>query len=108
MTDFGQMFFPFEEGITLANLMGRGRSAEEMAKNEWPMMVTRISKTRMSDEQIIAAFLPDPKQRARLLAERELLENGTLCFIHPNDAKAWRWVHDYVMLKMELNERNEN
>jgi hypothetical protein len=44
MTDFGQMFFPFEEGITLANLMG-GRSAEEMAKNEWPMMVTRISKT---------------------------------------------------------------
>jgi len=72
------------------------------------MMVTRISKSRMSDEQIISAFLPDPKERARMLAQRELLEeNGTLCFLHPNDAKGWKWVHGYIMTKHELDQTVE-
>src|SRR3989442_4109190 len=101
-TDYSQMFFPAEEGITLADLTGHGIRSKEV--REHPMMVTRISKSRMSDEQIISAFLPDPKQRATLLVQREkLLENGIICFIHPNDAKGWKWVHDYVMTKHELN-----
>src|SRR5205807_7167425 len=67
------------------------------------MMVTRIPKSRMTDEQIITAFLSDPKAREELLADTKLLKYMTLCFIHPNDAKGWKWAHDYVMTKHELN-----
>src|SRR6266571_9055452 len=45
-TDFLHMVFPEEEGITLADLTGYG--SREV--REHPMMVTRISKSRMSDE----------------------------------------------------------
>jgi len=93
-----QMIFPFEDGITMADILDIKKEIGEP-----PMMVTRIPKSRMTYEQIITAFLPDPKAREELLADTKLVKYMTLCFIHPNDAKGWKWAHDYVMTKHELN-----
>lgn len=97
-----QMIFPFEEGITMADIFDIKKEIGEP-----PIMLTRISKSKMTDEQIINAFLPDPKAREELLADRKLVKNTTLCFLHPNDAKGWKWVHDYVMTKHELDQTVE-
>jgi hypothetical protein len=57
----------------------------------------------MTDEQIVNSFLPDPKARQELLTDIRERSDMTLCFIHPDDAKGWGWVSDYVLAKQELS-----
>jgi hypothetical protein len=48
-----QMIFPFEEGITMTDIFDIKKEIGEP-----PMMLTRYPKSKMTDEQIINAFLP--------------------------------------------------
>jgi hypothetical protein len=101
-TRFGQFFFPFEEGIRLADLISWTDKTEEV--REHPMMITHIPKSLMTDEEVINAFVPDPKNREELLAQGKLFKNMTLCFIRPADVKAWKWITHFVLTKQELIE----
>jgi hypothetical protein len=101
-TSFGQLFFPFEEGIRLADLISWTDKTKEVY--EHPMMITNIPKSIMTDEEVINAFLPDPKKREELLAQSKLFKNMTLCFIDREDVKAWKWIIHFVLTKQELIE----
>ncbi|MFZ0895066.1 MAG: hypothetical protein WAZ77_11230 [Candidatus Nitrosopolaris sp.] len=68
------------------------------------MMLTHIPKSLMTDEEVINAFLPDPKNREELLTQRKLFKNMTLCFIRQADVKAWKWIIHFVLTKQELIE----
>jgi len=68
------------------------------------MMITHIPKSIITDEEVINAFLPDPKNREELLALRKLFKNMTFCFIRPEDVKALKWIKDFVLTKQELIE----
>lgn len=101
-TRFGQLFFPFEEGIRLADLISWTDKTKEV--REHPMMITHIPKSIMTDEEVINAFVTDPKNREALLAQGKLFKNMTLCFIRPTDVKAWKWITHFVLTKQELIE----
>src|SRR5207244_11509409 len=80
--DFVQKIFPFEEGIKLAELL-HGRLGDI---NELPMMVTRASKSRMTEEELLSTLIPDPRKRTPTPREFSMY-----CFILGSDMKAWRW-----------------
>jgi hypothetical protein len=101
-TSFGQFFSPFEEGIRFADLISWTDKTKEV--REHPMMITHIAKSTMTDEEVINAFLPDQKKREELLAQSKLFKNMTFCFIDREDAKAWKWIKDFVLTKQELIE----
>src|SRR5437667_6097459 len=75
-TSFGQRFFPFEEGITLADLVSRIDKTKEVLEHQ--MMITKIPKSIMTDEEVINAFLLDPKNREELVVQSKLYKNMTL------------------------------
>jgi hypothetical protein len=83
--DFIQNIFPNEEGITLAHLLGQVPDKEVSCD---PMMVILASKLRMTREQLIDIFLPDPENRNPAVPP----PLDMWCFIPENDAKARRWV----------------
>jgi hypothetical protein len=97
-TSFGQ----FEEGIRLADLISFTDKTKEVYED--PMMLTHIPKSLMTDEEVINAFLTDPKNREELLIQSKLFKNMTLCFIRPADLKAWKWITHFVLTKQELIE----
>jgi hypothetical protein len=101
-TNFGQLFFPFEEGIRLADLISWTDKTKEVC--EHPMMITHIPKSIMTDEEVINAFLPDPKNREELVAQSKLFKNMTFSFIRQADVKAWKWIIHFVLTKQELIE----
>jgi hypothetical protein len=88
--DFVQKIFPFKEGVTFADLLNVKKEIGEP-----PMMITRAAKVRMSREQLIAAFIPDPTKRSPTAHG----EYSIYCFILAIDVKAWRWIDN---LKMAL------
>ncbi len=89
-SDFVQKIFPFKEGITFADLLNANKEI-----GETPIMITRATKSKMSNEQLIAEFVPDPNNR------NPIPELSMYCFVLESDMKAWRWIDN---LKMALGE----
>jgi hypothetical protein len=57
-----QMYFPFEEGLTINDLANTGKKEDKKMVKEPPMIITFAHKSRMTLEQLTSAFIPDPKE----------------------------------------------